>query len=180
MIVHPLTKGWQGIVDDEDSDLAVGYYLRLDNGVRGYVRNRANVARHRIVLSRMLERTLLPHEDVDHLVRRDDEKIVDDRRSNLRLARRSQNHMNRRKRSGTSSRFKGVCFCKILGKWHARIGRDKKQDGTSRNYHIDYYVSELEAARAYDVAALYFFKDRALLNCDLFPDLVTWKRVAAA
>ena len=86
------------------------------------------------------------------------------------MATRTQNHANRRKQSGTSSKFKGVYRQRSTGKWHAQIQRARQHKGLCP------FATELDAARAYDAAALVLFGDRARLNCDLYPDLVTWRR----
>jgi hypothetical protein len=81
---------------------------------------------------------------------------LDNRKCNLRAATHAQNMYNRRKESGTSSRFKGVNLYK--GKWIACIGA-----GKTRKY-LGYHSSEIEAAKAYDREAKLRFKEFALLN----------------
>lgn len=83
---------------------------------------------------------------------------LDNRRENLRLASRSQNHGNMRKIRGTTSRYKGVCWYKRNGKWGARI------QPRSTFIHLGYFDSEEEAARAYDAAAIRYFGEFARLN----------------
>lgn len=70
----------------------------------------------------------------------------DNRFLNLREATGSQNCMNRRSRS-LSSRFLGVHWHAGCAKWRAQI----KLSG--RNTSLGLFVSEEEAARAYDAAA---------------------------
>ena len=83
---------------------------------------------------------------------------LDNRRDNLRLATRSQNSANKRKRKNTSSRFIGVHFDKRSGRWCAGIKKNAKR------YGIDYYDNEIDAARAYDAAAKKFHGEFARLN----------------
>lgn len=95
--------------------------------------------------------------DVDHVSR----DSLDNRRSNLRQATRSQNQMNKRPRYGTSSRFKGVSWHKARGKWAAEIRKDGKGVWLGR------FAEEEDAARAYDAAAKKHFGEYALTNEDL-------------
>lgn len=91
---------------------------------------------------------------VDHL----NHDGLDNRRSNLRLATASQNNWNARKRSETSSRFKGVCWDAARGKWMAQI----KAPGAQR--HLGRFASEVDAALAYDAAAIKHCGGFALTN----------------
>lgn len=84
---------------------------------------------------------------------------MDNRRSNLRVCSRSQNNMNRRKTSGTSS-FKGVYWYKDRLCWKAEISLN------GLNRCLGYFDSEVDAAVAYDEAASVMFGEFALLNFD--------------
>ena len=55
---------------------------------------------------------------------------LDNQRSNLRPTMLAQNTANERPQSGRTSRFKGVCWNRSLGKWQAGI----KING--KNYHL--------------------------------------------
>ncbi|MFH1369974.1 MAG: HNH endonuclease [Planctomycetota bacterium] len=84
---------------------------------------------------------------------------LDNRRSNLRLATHSENIQNARKtKSKTSSRYKGVDFVKTTGKYRARIAVADKR------LFLGSFSSELDAAKAYDEAAIEYFKEYACLN----------------
>jgi len=63
-----------------------------------------------------------PALEVDHI---NGDKI-DNRICNLRLASRSQNAMNCKRKSNNTSGYKGVSFHKAAQKWHARICVDYK------------------------------------------------------
>lgn len=87
-------------------------------------------------------------------------------RSNLRLATAAGNAQNRRPLVGASSPYKGVRLRKgiVARPWQAVIWRDGKQRS------LGHYATEIEAAVAYDVAAVETFGEFAWLN---FPERTT-------
>ncbi len=83
---------------------------------------------------------------------------LDNQRQNLRPANDSQNQANRFKSKGQySSRFKGVYLHKNSSKWMARIG-------PGGNYYLGLFPDEIEAAKAYNAAALEIYGKYAQLN----------------
>lgn len=82
---------------------------------------------------------------------------LDNRRCNLRIATHSQNNCNQRKTRGISQ-YKGVYFYKNYGNWRAQIQIDGKMK------FIGYYSNEIEAARAYNEAAVKKHGEFAKLN----------------
>lgn len=90
---------------------------------------------------------------------------LDNRRSNIRVATQENNCWNMPKtttnfRAVTKSRFKGVKLNLKSGTWNARITVSKK------THSLGGYRTEKDAARAYDVAARYYFGDYGQLNFD--------------
>jgi len=84
---------------------------------------------------------------------------MDNRRANLRAATYSQNLCNTRKRSGaTQSKYKGIYWRKKNRKWQAQITFEKKR------MSLGYFRSEIDAAKAYDMAAKKYFGEFACLN----------------
>jgi hypothetical protein len=86
---------------------------------------------------------------------------LDNRRRNLRPASTSQNTANGPKscRGGrSSSRFKGVSRYRFDGRWQAGVCRDRHR------YYLGLYLTETEAATAYNHAARLLFGDFARLN----------------
>ncbi|MFH1370433.1 MAG: AP2 domain-containing protein [Planctomycetota bacterium] len=83
---------------------------------------------------------------------------LDNRRDNLRFATPAQNMCNRRKRKNTSSQYIGVYFDNRIHRWVAKIFADGKR------IWLGCFLSELDAAHAYDIAARKYHKDFANLN----------------
>jgi hypothetical protein len=94
-------------------------------------------------------------EQVDH----ENGNRLDNRIENLREATHQQNCYNKRKVAGKSSKYKGVSRFSN-GKWLAYI------DHKGIRYHLGYYATEEEAAKAYDLKATSFFKEYAKLNIE--------------
>jgi hypothetical protein len=86
---------------------------------------------------------------------------LDNRRENLRQATRIENCCNKKKPKNTSSKYMGVYYAKDTGKWRAKIKHNKK------TFHLGRFVNEIDAAKAYDQAALKYHKEFARLN---FPE----------
>ena len=83
---------------------------------------------------------------------------LDNRRSNLRLATRSNNASNQKKRSSTKAKYKGVIWRQNAQRWQGYIGTMGKW------IHLGYFDSEIEAAKAYDEAARQMFGEFAKTN----------------
>lgn len=92
--------------------------------------------------------------EIDHTNRNG----LDNRLVNLRVATRSQNSANKPSVSG-SSKFKGVCKAKTkTERYRAWIMKDKKSK------YLGSFLTEVEAAKAYNVAALDAWGEFAMLN----------------
>lgn len=104
--------------------------------------------------------TLLMHclimgiKGIDHI----DHDTLNNRRSNLRPATKTQNAGNRRPRLAVSSAYKGVSWFSPARRWQAEIQKDKQRR------HLGYFLSELDAAYAYDAAARELFGEFAYPN----------------
>jgi hypothetical protein len=87
---------------------------------------------------------------------------MDNRRANLRAATYSQNLCHRKKRSGAKqSKYKGIYWRKKNRKWQAVITFDRKK------IYLGYFRNEIDAAKAYDRAAMKYHGEFASLN---FPE----------
>jgi len=92
---------------------------------------------------------------IDHV----NQDSMDNRRANLRAATRAQNIRNRKKFAKSSgSKYKGIYRYKDKKRWVARIMFEKKR------MHLGIFQSEIEAAKAYDRAAIKYHGEFASLN----------------
>jgi len=91
---------------------------------------------------------------------------LDNRKSNLRLATRSQNNCNRGRLKNGSSKYRGVSRSKKRRKWRAGIN----YNGIYK--HLGFFENEEDTARAYDEAAKIYHGEFATLN---FPQVAAGK-----
>lgn len=152
----PLSRGLVTLIDKEDFPL-VGrfkwYAGRNKNRFYACRRIRKGVGGllylHRFLLDPPLGFSV-DHKNGDSL---------DNRRENLRIATQQQNNQNQRVRAGKkTSIFKGVSFHKDTNKWQVKI------KGPEKEIHLGLYLSEEEAAMAYDRAARKIFGEFAKCN----------------
>lgn len=106
----------------------------------------------------LLHRVILGMTDPDITVDHEDHDGLNCQRYNMRIASRSQNSQNRRKSAGTSSHFKGVVWFNRDRVWQAGIRVNDKKT------FLGNFVSEIDAATAYDVAARKLFGEFAHIN----------------
>lgn len=152
MIVVNLTKGKAALIDECDEVIVSKYKWRArksDNNVwyaEAWTQQingvRKLVSMHRLILNAPVG-VKTDHVDGDGL---------NNQRYNLRLASDSQNATNKRKSSNRSSVYKGVSK-KKNGKWVAQI-----------QVWLGSFDDEVDAAKAYDNAALKYHGEFANLN----------------
>lgn len=151
-------------IDDGDFDLVNSHRWNCHEEAREHNRTHGPYAKTKIVTLAddgtpkvawiFMHVMIMGFVGVDHA----DHDGLNNQRSNLRAADTAQNNYNQRPRIGTASRYKGVTWHKKVRKWQATI----KLGG--RCVYLGVYTSEEDAARAYDVAALEAYGERAYLN----------------
>jgi hypothetical protein len=153
-----LSKGFYAIVDPKDFDWLNGFKWHA-NGQDDRIYACHNIAtRYRRTKTVLMHRLIMNPPD-GFLVDHESGNTLDNRRANLRLATPAQNSFNRRKtRKKTSSRFIGGYFEKCRQTWAAHITHNGKKIWLGR------FKSEIDAARAYDRAAIKYHGEFARLN----------------
>jgi hypothetical protein len=144
-----LTKGLVALVDEEDHKMLMGLGVRWCVN-DGYAFNAKLGRMHRYLLSAP-EGVMVDHRNGNKL---------DNQRENLRLCSNSQNQANRRVAVG-KSKFKGVVWQKRksgTGFWKAQITVNKQV------IYLGAFPTDLDAAKAYNQAALAHFGEFAHLN----------------
>lgn len=143
-----LTQGKVAIVDDDDFEYLSQWKWHYT--AQGYAARRSS---DRIILMHRQLISTADGMDTDHA----NGNKLDNRRSNLRPATRSQNLANRPSLRGRSE-YKGVSWHEARKKWaaHYYLGGE--------SHYIGLFVSEQEAAAAYDEAAKRVYGEYAYLN----------------
>lgn len=150
MTIKFYVKGYEALISDEDKDLLSSkwHLLAKPNSDGFYLQNVSGLM-HRIILSRKLNRPLVKGEDTDHK----DNNPLNNERSNLRVATRSQNNANKRRLAKTKRPLKGV---QPKGnRWQARLMFNGK------NLYLGSFTTPEQAHAAYCEAAKKIFGEFA-------------------
>ena len=153
-----LTQGKVALVEDRDYCYLMTWAWTANNigntwyAIRSEGRGdcRAVVLMHRVILQARRG------QDVDHV----NHNGLDNRRENVRVCTRSQNNQNQTRRSGGTSRFKGVWLRSgsRQNPWRAEIKADGKR------HYLGKFATEEAAALAYNEAAEELFGEFAFPN----------------
>lgn len=91
---------------------------------------------------------------VDHI----NGDTLDNRRCNLRICTNAENQRNQKLKTLNTSGYKGVCWHKIRKKWMSNIKFNNK------TIYLGYFDNIIDAAIAYDTAAVKYFGEFANIN----------------
>lgn len=153
-----IAKNRYALVDDEDAERVSSVDWHLRRSANTFY---AGTSSQRIGKNNRLMHRMILHAPVGTMVDHINGNGLDNRRCNLRLVTPRQNAQNQflqEREDGKSSRFKGVYWSDGAGLWLASI----KLDAGKR--FIGSFEDEVEAARAYDAAAVQFFGEYARTN----------------
>lgn len=158
-ILIPVRGAGHAQVDADDAALVASrhwYAVRRSGGrletIYAESAKHPQTMMHRLILGDAAKGLVVDHINGDGL---------DNRRANLRLCTQGENARNVSARPGTS-KFKGVS--RRDGKWRARIMVNRREISLGR------FDSEVEAACAYDAAAVRHFGSFAKLNFGPAPE----------
>lgn len=151
----PKGQGQYALVDDDDYAAVSVYTWNFSHGYAVTTIDKI-VFLHHLILGDPPAGLLVDHKDRNGL---------NNQRANLRFATKSQNAHNMAPRQGTSSPFKGVSWDNRLKLWSANINANKIR------HHLGLFVSEFDAARAYNAAAAQYHGEYARPN--IIPDDAT-------
>jgi hypothetical protein len=148
-----LTKGYVALVDDEDFERVNQFKWSAKECPNTVYAQRGHDGRH-TMLHRFILRITDPKIKVDHW----DGDGLHNWQQNLRIATRQQNGANRKLNKNNTSGFKGVTWRKDRGKWNAFT------EIKTKRIHLGYFDCPLQAACAYDMAAVKYFGNFAKCN----------------
>jgi hypothetical protein len=152
-----LTQGKVAIVDDEMFEFLNQWkwFASNKNGKFYVVRN--------ITVSKNKQNSIFMHRFImkpekgfviDHL----DGNGLNNQKNNLRICTNSENLRNRKKNVNNKSGYKGVSLDKNLNKFRCKLYVN------GQNIHIGMFIDPIDAAKAYNDAALKYHGEFAKLN----------------
>jgi hypothetical protein len=152
----PLGEGEWTILDAEDYYRLNNFKWFLTGRLHKFYAARTIKIDGRTKITRMHRDIMNPPDNlvVDHI----NSDGLDNRRQNLRLATKSQNGCNSRKRKNTSSIYIGVHLRKKQNLWETDIRHNGKR------IWLGSFKNEIDAARARDRAAIKYHGEFARLN----------------
>lgn len=148
-----LTQGKVALVDDIDFGALSKYSWHYN--IHGYAKSR--IKKDGIWKLYYLHRLVMDAkkgEYVDHI----NSDKLDNRRCNLRICTNQQNASSAKLGKNNITGFKGITWDKSMEKWKAKIMFNWK------TIHIGAFDTKIDAAKAYDKAALKYFGEFAKTN----------------
>lgn len=144
------TKDTHFIIDDADEIEVKKHSWHVTTKMNGhlYIRNEKGRVLHWFLMKPPANKL------IDHI----NGNTFDNRRSNLRLASKSQNAQNQKLRSSSRTGFKGVCFERFTNKYKVQIVHNGK------NINLGRYLTARQAAEVYDNKAIELFGQYAKTN----------------
>lgn len=152
-----LSQGQVSVISLEDfnraNELRGSWYARYHKSTKSYYAV-GKIKQKTVLLHRWIMNITDKNIYVDHF----HHDTLNNTRDNLRPCSYQGNTANSRHQSNRSSKYKGVTWDKSRQKWGSKIGVN------SKTINIGRFKNELDAAVAYNKAAVLHFGDFALLN----------------
>lgn len=155
----PLQNGMVALVDDEDYERVNQHTwtvsvqkittLYVHSNLNGRSKEHAALSRYVLGLTKSDKTTIVTFKDGNHLNCQKSNLL---KTTKLNVAARSRGNRN------STSKYKGVSYCKQTSKWKAQIRIKGKQTNLGR------FKSEEEAAEVYNKKAFEYFGEFAYLN----------------
>lgn len=143
------------IIDKEDLIHINKYtwHLKYDKKIDGFYISSQYKNKH-LILSRIILNLTDPKIKADHI----NHNTLDNRKINLRKCNNSQNNCNKFLTSDNKSGYKGVSWRLDCKKWRSTIYKNNKC------IHLGYFKNKIDAAKAYNEAAIKYHGEFAYLN----------------
>ena len=151
----PLSQSKFALVDDEDYERVNQYKWCINSNGYAVTSYRDSNGKRKAM---KMHRFILNLNKGDSLVDHRDTIRINNQKYNLRVASFVENLRNQKINKNNKSGFKGVRLHKPSSLYIAQIGINGKQK------HIGYFKCPVEAAKAYNEAAIKYFGEFAQLN----------------
>ena len=151
----PLSQGKFALIDDEDYERVNQYKWCINSNGYAVTSYRDSNGKWKAM---KMHRFILNLNKGDSLVDHRDTIRINNQKYNLRIASFVENLRNQKINKNNKSGFKGVRLHKPSSLYIAQIGIKEKKK------HIGYFKCPVEAAKAYNEAAIKYFGEFAQLN----------------
>lgn len=128
-------------------------FIKMNKTIKRYAVSNLGISMHEIVIgAKAPSGYVIDHLDSDGLLNTEE---------NLRYAIYGLNSQNKQKQSNTTSKYIGVTLNKNRNKWVTRISYNNEP------INLGSYEDEIEAAKVYDIYAIYYYKGQSPKTNDL-------------